>query len=296
MRLRIKLTYPKRQRLEVEASVSGDDIEFIDKKRATCSGGEIIINRSFGKGNVVPDVDRYRFHFDEEQFVLCPHTKCTVSRCSNQYYDIAIARAQRDHDKTLVILLESPHRDEYLRNVGRPIAPAQGTTGRRLHRYLGEVLRSCPSLHCSLRTGTTRVILSNPIQFQASLVAILGSKERPEENKKIRKKRVKKNREAVRDAVWKALWNYTHDNTSEECREQSANVSFPIRDCFRNRLEKYDPNYIINACTSSTKDMKEMKKCLNNFLKCHFGTCKRYEVNHPSFWQIESNRKLSLLS
>lgn len=268
MELKLKLTYPQERTLGVPLSFG--DIEVVDEQRASCSDGVILIKRAFGKKNIVPDVDRYRIRCDGERIVLHPHPKCLVAPCSNRYNDFPAAEPQGNFDRTLVIVLESPHEDEYLRNVGQPIAPAQGTTGRNLCRYLGEVLRSCPCLHRCIRTGSSRVILCNPVQFQASLVSVIDSGN--EWGK-------------IRDAVWKTLWNYELDGGP-----------FPIRDCFQNRLSTYSPNFIINACTSTTSTMKRMKACLNKFLGCRFKDCKRYEVGHPSFWHIEKNRKLCPLS
>ena len=281
MQLKLKLTYPQERTLVVP--LSGDSIEVVDKQRASCSDGDILIENAFGQDNIVPDVDRYRIRCDGERVILHPHEECLVNPCSNRYNDIPAAEPQRDCDRTLVIVLESPHKGEYLRNVGQPIAPAHGTTGRNLCRYLDEVLRSCPGLHRCIRTGNSRVILCNPVQFQASLASVLRPKKQLEgETNEEAKKRVKKSQKAVRDAVWKKLWNYKTDDGS-----------FPIRNCFKNRLSTYRPDYIINACTSSD-GMKQMKPQVSQFLRCRFPNCQVYEANHPSFWFNPMYRTLSL--
>lgn len=255
VRLKLNLTYPQRQTVTVREQVVVNGI--LDRRRATCSGEEIVINDSFGKDNIIPDVDRYRTRFDGNRIVLRPHTKCTVSECSNRYYDIAVAKVPRNCDRTLVIVLESPHEEEYLRNnVGLPIAPAQGNTGLYLCCHLDEVLHSCPSLHRCLRIGTTRVILSNPVQFQASLVSVIDSGNTDRKNK-------------IRDAVWRAIWDTPR-----------------IRQDFMDRLKGCKPNYIINACT------KSLRTDVSNFLRCHFPNCTSYEAHHPSSWNIKKYRKL----
>ena len=278
MKLMLNLAYPQQQTLEVEPKVDRSCVEVIDRHRATCTDECIItIDNTFGEGNIVPDVDRYRIRRDGEGVVLRPHQQCTVAHCSNRYNDVAAVGSQGNCDKTIVIVLESPHEDEYLRNAGQPIAPAQGVTGRNLRRHLYKVLRSCCSLHCSLRAGTSRLILSNPVQFQASLVSVIDSG---------------KQWHKIRNAVWRKLWNYRYDTTPQDCGGQTASGSFPIRDCFKNRLARYSPNYIINACTSS------FSTNVSDFLKSlHFPDMEGlYQVCHPSSWNSERNRQLHRLS
>lgn len=283
MKLALNLTYPHQRGLIVEPKVDDikDDIKIVDGRRAIRFCGLVIINDVFGKDNIVPDVDRYRIRLDAGRIVLHPHSQCQVAPCSNRYCDVTAAGPPENCNKTIVIVLESPHKDEYLRDVGQPIAPAQGSTGSNIQGWLDHVLRSCSALCGELSAGT-RVVLSNPVQFQASLASVIDSDSQWGN---------------VRDAVWNVLWDSQSTATSQDCGERTANASFPIRDCFRHRLRTYNPNYIINACTSATRTMKCMKKSVSSFLRCHFPNCKRYEVGHPSSWGMnENNRKLSPMS
>lgn len=266
MQLRLSLTYRCVQELGVCApSVHEDDIK--DHDRAHADGDVITINDAFGPANVVPDVDRYRLHLDNRQIALQCHSNCQVARHLNHYNDLT-AVSTEDRNKTIVIVLESPHEDEYECNVGQPIAPAQGSTGCNIQRWLDEVLRSCSALHHELREGT-RVLLSNPVQFQASLASIIDCSRKDKDGDMVWKK--------VRDAVWKALW----------CVQ-------PIRDEFRNRLEIYRPDFVINACTH---DLGCNFKCLDatssgcrkrkvhDFLLGEFCSAHIYYTNHPSSWR-----------
>ena len=279
LRLRLRLTYPCEQTLCVcIRGVKKDEIKIADRHRASGPDGDgvITINDAFGRSNVVPDVDRYRLHMEGGRIALHPHSQCRAAPCSNRYYDHDPIAAGAE-EKTIVIVLESPHKDEYLRNIGQPIAPAQGTTGSNIQGWLDDVLRSCPLLHYEVREGA-RVLLSNPVQFQASLVSIVDCSKQDKKNNPAWKK--------VRDAVWQALW------FAETGEQETNNVRFPIKDCFRSRLSAYGPDYIINACTSKG-GMKKMKKSVNELLKHHFCECKRYEVSHPAVWHLKaSNRKL----
>ena len=302
MRLILNLTYPHQRVLA--ADLGNIDIGIVDERRAIrfCCG--IIIN-AFGEDNIVPDVDRYRIHGDDGRIALHSHSQRQVASCSNRHNDVVAegpqencdktigicllwflrrcraGRPQKNYDRTMVIILESPHKDEYLRNVGQPIAPAQGSTGSNIQRWLDHVLRSCPALFRELSTVTTRVVLSNPVQFQASLASVIGSGSQWGN---------------VRDAVWEVLWNSQPNATSQGCGEQTTNPSYPVRDCFKDRLRTYSPDYIINACTSAEPIMEDMKESVSSFLRRHFPNCKRYEVGHPSSWMNEKSRKLSPLS
>lgn len=44
------------------------------------------------------------------------------------------------------VVLESPHRDEYGSAEDKPIAPARGTTGARIHKHLCHVLNRCQQM------------------------------------------------------------------------------------------------------------------------------------------------------
>ena len=61
-------------------------------------------------------------------------------------------------DPTVVLILESPHKSEFL----HPIGPAKGSTGRLIRRYIKDIISgSAPP--------QTRLFLMNAIQYQCSL-------------------------------------------------------------------------------------------------------------------------------
>lgn len=76
-------------------------------------------------------------------------------------------------DPTIVIILESPHKDEYAssKTEKRP-APARGTTGRNINQYFISLLKSDKELSF----GDWRVGLINPIQYSCSFGGILPTK------------------------------------------------------------------------------------------------------------------------
>lgn len=118
------------------------------------------------------------------------------------------------HYKTIVIILESPHKDEYnkIKNV---IAPALGTTGCNLDDGFVDKLNNFMTANNSIiKDGIYHVVLMNAVQFQCSmgLKPIVGK---------------------IRDENFLSLW-----------------ASDDIVESFKKRLKKYQPNIIINCCTN----------------------------------------------
>ena len=182
--------------------------------------GDVHVVDFFGENNKVPDVSRYRILEDghcrcvrhnnryriRDGRYIVPH--CDVSRHE-------LAQQLRQEVRNVVLLLESPHKDEYQAgNVDYPIAPANGMTGDNIDRCLGKLLAGIEE---GLIMPCSHVVISNPIQFQTSLHAIHGES-------------LSGNWSTLSDKVWKKLW----------CEED-------IQQDFRTRLAEYNPSVIINA-------------------------------------------------
>lgn len=152
-------------------------------------------------------------------------------------------------ERTLVIVMESPHKHEYqLDCIDRPIGPAQGQTGRNIRDHFMSVLGSFPRILDHL-DQQTRVIVANPIQFQTSLAAVV------EVGKKWRK---------IRDAVWDELW----------CLQA-------IRKDFEDRLRRYSPHFVINACTVGRGRRAKIEDFLRRKLRVSVSRC---STSHPYRW------------
>lgn len=118
--------------------------------------------------------------------------------------------------KTIVIILESPHKDEY-DNAKCKIAPAPalGITGCNLDKGFVDILKDFMEENKGIiKDGTYQVILMNAIQFQCSLG-------------------LEPIVEKIKDEIFLSLW--ASDNIVEN---------------FKQRLEKYRPDIIINCCTN----------------------------------------------
>lgn len=204
--------------------------------------------RMFDERNRVQDVDRYRVGVDGRQYCLMAHREGNLSPQSNRFRDTYIA----DHGGagTVAILLESPHRCEYVDgDVGRPVAPAQGKTGDRLHDLLGPLLNA--EANASLRNcicGDFRVLLVNPVPFQTSLWWVHRGK--------------LPRWQTLRNAIWKTLWDH---GSSED---------------FLSRLQRYAPDVILNCCTGGKRGIQgEVTRYVREA-----AAIRLFRGTHPSRW------------
>lgn len=221
------------------------------------SDTDVLVKNFFGANNKVPDVSRYLIG---DSACCVRHNVDSYRICNNRYVnlrcDISVQQLQQQiqQDGSIVLLLESPHKDEYQHNhINCPKAPAMGQTGIRIERCLGTVLSKirtnyiivAPEKSDLIETGR-HVILSNPIQFQTSLDTIHG----------------RGISRVLRDNVWRTLW-----------KDQR------IQQSFRARLNTYRPRLIVNACTSA---LRCTVKC---FVRETLPTVPLYNAPHPAHWK-----------
>lgn len=204
----------------------------------------------FGPSNRVPDVDRYRVTVCNGFYSVQPHETGTIASSRNRFFDHSTSR--QDFDGTVLLLLESPHKDEYDDNsVACPIAPASGQTGTKMHNNLKSALNASCNGHLRSVIGNNyRIIIANPIQFQTSLWAI-------------HKGDLAGDWRVLRNATWKTLWDVPE-----------------IRHEFCCRVRSYNPQVALNCCTSQLRDL------ITSFF-VHYGFTTQmhlYESFHPSAW------------
>lgn len=157
---------------------------------------------------------------------------------------------EREEYKNIVLLLESPHSDEFDSN-RFAIAPAQGETGRLIDMNILTVLRELKELEKDLFSNEEnkyKLIISNPIQYQTSLYMYHNNK-------------LKGKYKTLRNRCWKKIW-----------KEEK------IKNEFKERMDKYKPELIINACTSDLQDNVTKFLKTNNFKNI-------YTSYHPSYWK-----------
>ena len=228
--IRLHLGWPVRRLLCFDFSLSPRELEILENRRSryvrmSNNNGIVDIVNMFRGNNHVEDVDRYRIRHMRERLRLIPHQQREVSPETNRHNDI---RPQQGGN-TLVVLLESPSAHEYNGAPNHPIAPAQGQTGCGLLCHLDNLLdKAIQTLDDdnylqNHLLDDTRVVISNPIQFETSLRYAIHEKVLP-----------RPRRETLRDRCFKKLWNDVPQ----------------IRWRFLKRLQIYNPSIIINSCTS----------------------------------------------
>lgn len=151
-----------------------------------------------------------------------------------------------DNEKVLILVLESPHKDEFDDNL-KPILPAQGITGRNIENLTG----TRNFVDFLDKEYEYVVLLVNAVQYQTSCYYIFG-----------------KMSHELRDSVFRNLF-----------------CSKGLKDDFTGRIREYigssaDNGFVIvNCCTKKLRS--EVEKCLcamfgeNNTIK---------DDCHPSFW------------
>jgi len=163
-------------------------------------------------------------------------------------------------NKSVVLVIESPHKDEYNKNYS-PIAPAQGATGLKIEKYFCGIINKYKKI--KLPTGNYDFIISNPVQFQTSLYHLHGV---PLSSKNTAVS-------GVRDKIWKSIFPYEIKN-------------------FHSRISNYKPMIIINACTVKLKPLvnKELKKWKNS--NKSNSNVKIFTANkHPCIWSSKVSLK-----
>ena len=168
------------------------------------------------------------------------------------YQPIATRKAKR----RVVLILESPHRQEYCHATG-PV-PANGTTGSNIRRYLGEVLESGRKLTDS----KLEVILVNAVPYQCSQGAELTDD----------KKRAK------RDQVFRATF--------------CAGGEIPGLEFVR-RLSRYvrASDIVVNCCTKGVTSPALRDLVHDSLMRLGEKNLIHLSTSHPVSWFNPSHRK-----
>jgi len=247
MRLTIEMTWPVDATLfprltQKEREALWDGRRELAAEHAECEADRIHVVGLLGCGNRVPDKERFRIH-------------CGVCQCDGQRPE----RGERHlmvvpvDEPVLLILLESPHMDEYECSVANPVEPARGKTGANLRDKLRRLLESS-ELAEEVWCGS-RVAIAIPVQFQASLHAV---------HRKTLQSRVYRR---LRDRVWESNWSLPE-----------------VREDFGDRIRQFGPTWIINACTGGANGWGSVNGAVSEWLvEGDFG-CSLYATTHPAHW------------
>ena len=197
-------------------------------------GGNIRVRGMFGCRNRILDEVRYR--------VTSVNGCLTIEKLA--------AASPTSDEPTLLIMLESPHQEEYVARTMRPIGPAQGNTGRVICRHLAEILRK--SWDMGVVPDGTRVIIANPVPFQTSLHAVHGADLAGPFSR-------------LRDAVWASIWAVPE-----------------VRCAFRQNVERHAPTWIVNACTGGTDGWSGLKGQISDWVNESGMGDRLYNAPHPA--------------
>ncbi|HOQ81049.1 MAG TPA: hypothetical protein PLH63_08275, partial [Candidatus Cloacimonadota bacterium] len=198
--------------------------------------GEVVLSKDEAEKKIEKSK---MFHYDK---AVKDDTLCLIKK-ENGYTEIT--EDVNPYYKTIVVLLESPHKAEYTEDFA-PIRPLNSNDPRvKLKKALKDIINS----DNDLSDGLYRILLVNPIQFQTSMYEIFGLPVQGRTGKKIR------------DKVWDTLWKLDS-----------------IKDCLSDRLKKLelDLKMIIISTT------KQFRPEIRTFLNDRFKHIKTKEIHHPS--------------
>ena len=222
------------------------------------------IRNLFGRHNIVQDVDRYAIVDCGTGVAVNDHDLLPGAECVSEYPYVDRPAEHHFEGATLVLLLESPHRDEYGGSIRNPVAPARGRTGAGIHKHLSSVLRSCDRLLDLVRPQTPmRVVIANPIPYQTSAYAIHGGRLSAGDSA------------SLRDKIWRALWTI-----------ESPNGTRVFQHDFLRRLGLYAPEVIVNACTGG-KAKGGLRRLVTNALPSEYRD-RLFVAHHPAAWKSET--------
>lgn len=223
---------------------NGVDSPFLYREDGTL----IVKSAFFDETKKVKDKHRYNLKHEDGGWKLtkpCGEpVSANISEC-----DVDIVAVANEGDNNIVILLESPHNDEYDDSFN-PKSPACGTTGENFYKCFVNQILPVLIVRYNLILCTQkiyRIYLVNPVPYQASLFHIHGKLSESDFTKKI----------------WRKLFNHS-------CKKD-----------FESRLKSYRPSIIINSCTSGLND--RIKTSINGLYNKNSGVM-IFNTLHPSAW------------
>lgn len=225
------------------------------------SANSITIKRSFFKKNKqVQNVTRFYIESNGEEVAIYSPIKNNEVLFNSSYEDALIEPNFKN--KTIAIILESPHIDEYESKTEKliPKGPAQGQTGKKIERNLDKLISRLKEFNVIEENHLYRIIILNAVNFQTSLHFI-------HENTMNNYYR------ELRDKIWIKMWSEVPQIKNEFLKQITS-------------LKK--DSIIINACPKSLKPFVNIE-CIQNVEKYHL-----FESNHPSSTEVWVNSLFKL--
>ncbi|QCR32378.1 hypothetical protein [Lysinibacillus sp. SGAir0095] len=213
----------------------------------------ITLKRSFFKRNKqVQNVTRFFVELNGDDITIDTLSEKNSLVLNSGFADDLIDTNYKN--KTIAILLESPHIDEYEQTREKlvPIGAAQGQTGKKIEKSIESLILALKEHLVLEEQHKYRVIIINAVNFQTSLHFI---HEKPMNNYY----------RELRDKMWLKMWTEIPQIKNDLIRQLDS-------------LKK--DSIIINACPKSLKPFinQEHLQFANRF--------SLFESNHPSSTEI----------
>ena len=159
----------------------------------------------------------------------------------------------------IVIILESPHKDEFDPITLMALGPAMGNTGRNLVKHFDSLIQNS-SIYNYLTGAPHDIVLVNAIQYQCSLGNNLSGKGSYQNKKQ-------------RDKNWLACFNAVNSND------------------LLNRIDAIKPFAIINLCTFGLFNLQlHLDRTVRQYIQTTQPQTLYTIGKHPSSWHISYNR------
>lgn len=213
----------------------------------------ITLKRSFFKKNKqVQNVTRFFVELNDDKILIeTPQMKNSLVSNSNFEDDLITSNYK---NKTIAIILESPHIDEYEQNKEKltPIGAAQGLTGKKIEKNMNQLIRTLNEYQVIEEQHKYRVIIINAVHYQTSLHFI-------------HEKAMNNNYRELRDKIWVKMWTEMPQ----------------IKNDFLKQIETLKKDSIlINACP------KSLKPFINQEFIPYASKFHLFESNHPTSTEI----------
>lgn len=185
---------------------------------------------------------------------------CSLSTSKNERDELNKQLLQKKEMPIFLIVLESPHKEEYESNTDdiKIPMPAMGETGKKLHLFLPKYINRIKATiesetiskgigYVDIKNEIYRVLLVNAIQYQCSL---------GEDTVK------------YRTSVFCEMWR------KEE-----------VKDNFKSRIDWDNVKVVLNCCTNGNKS-SSIRKLIQDEIDLHAkADCVKLHSYHPSSWQ-----------
>ncbi|MFC7687184.1 hypothetical protein [Ureibacillus sp. GCM10028918] len=209
----------------------------------------ITVKRSFFKKNkLVQNVTRFFVEFAGNEVTIESPAEKSELVINSSFNDELIDMNYKN--KTIAIILESPHIDEYEESKEKlvPIGAAQGQTGKKIEKSIENLILSLLNYEVIEHLHQYRVILINAVNFQTSLHFI---HEKPMNNYY----------RELRDKMWLKMWTEIPQTKYDFIKQLDS-------------LKR--DSILINACP------KSLKPLVNQELIQFADRFSLFESNHPS--------------